>query len=34
MVFAEKKYIKIYSTGNEEWIDSETVTIACDYVLT
>ena len=32
-VFAEK-YIKYISTKNEEWIESETVTITCDYVLT
>ena len=29
----EEKYIK-YSTGNEEWIESKTVTITCDYVIT
>ena len=31
-----RKYVKyIYSsTGNEEWIESETVTITCDYVVT
>ena len=32
-VFAENIY-KIYFTGNEEWIESETVTITCDYVVT
>ena len=26
--------IYIYSTGNEEWIESKTVTITCDYVIT
>ena len=31
-VFAEK-YIKNYSTGNEEWIQSETATITTYYVL-
>ena len=32
-VFVENIY-KIYFTGNEEWIESETVTITCDYVVT
>ena len=34
-VFAENIY-KIYFTGNEEWIEAETVTItcACDHVVT
>ena len=27
------KIYKIYSTGNEEWIESETATITSDYVL-
>ena len=27
------KICKIYSTGNEEWIESETATITSDYVL-
>ena len=31
-VFAEK-FIKKYSTGNEEWTDFETATITSDYVL-
>ena len=31
-VFAEK-CIKTYSTGNEEWIQSETATITSDYAL-
>ena len=31
--FAENIY-KIYFTGNKEWIESETVTITCDYVVT
>ena len=30
-VFAENK--KKYSTGNEEWIESETATITSHYVL-
>ena len=32
IVFAEK-CIKTYSTGNEEWIQSETATITSDYAL-
>ena len=34
-VFAENIY-EIYFTGNEEWIEAETVTITCtcDYVVT
>ena len=31
--FAENIY-KIYFTGNEKWIESATVTITCDYVVT
>ena len=31
-VFAEK-CIKTYSTGNEEWIQSETARITSDYAL-
>jgi len=31
-VFAEK-YVKKNSTGNEEWIQSETATITSDYAL-
>ena len=27
------KIYKIYSTGNEEWMESETATITSDYVL-
>ena len=27
------KIYKIYSTGNEEWIESETATITIDYAL-
>ena len=27
------KICKIYSTGNEEWIESETATITSDYVV-
>ena len=30
--FSRKKHKK-YSTGNEEWIESETATITSDYVL-
>ena len=32
-VFAENIY-KIYFTGNEEWIEAETVTITFDHVVT
>ena len=31
--FRGKEYKKIHSTGNEEWIESETVTITRDYVV-
>ena len=31
--FFSEKYIKKYSTGNEEWIKSEIATITSDYVL-
>ena len=31
--FSRKIQIKKYSTGNEEWIESETATIKSDYVL-
>ena len=32
--FRQKIHKKVYSTGNEEWIESETVKITCDYVVT